>query len=292
MKKCNTAIIGIVILTLAAAGVLAGDMPASPADKAAKALDKLLLDTPHVYIQSTHQVHTFQMPDAGTVFTGEIMMDAYAGIRTSYRGIPSGAIHALPVAIPGLLKGLSSLSELSNLAELAKLADVPELKDSNIDFEKLAALSELSELAELKDLEQLEKLSKLEVLADLESLGDMEVKMSEEDGRKIIILKSEKSDKESSTGAEKKTKAKPTDAERLDAFKIELMDTMLAHADQFAAGDGDDMVTVVLQVRDEDFKTTQGAGYLRTQIPARKLLKLKGKSASDPDVMEAFRCNW
>jgi len=292
MKTIKGTVLIMISVVLAGALVSAGEDPENPVARAERALDKLLLDTPHVYIQSSHRVNHFTMPEDGIVFTGEIMLDPYSGVRRSMQWAGK-SVQLMEPVLPELLEGLSGLSELANLAELAKLADVPELQDADIDFEKLAELSELGKLSKLKALEaleQLESLEGLEALEALDELEDLDVEITGDDGEKVIIIRNGK--KEKTAAAAPASKPVLTDAERLDAFKVELVDTLLTHAKLFAESAGDGRVTVVLQVRDEDFVTTQGAGYLRTRIPARKLLKLKDASVSDPEVMKAFRFNW
>ncbi|MCD4654839.1 hypothetical protein K8T06_13005 [bacterium] len=250
--------VGMCLLVLVT-GVLAQEEEMTSVEKAGKVLDKLLLETPHVYINASHEMASFIVPDTGIFFTGDIMLDAYYNI---YCGSQMKIIKMIPPNISDIAEALSGLSELS------KLADIPELQDSGIDFEALAELSELSQLMDLK---------KLEILSDA---GDTDIEIRIDGDRKLKFDHNESNEQ------------KMTVKERLDAFKIELMNTMLVNAGLFVSGAGNDMVIVVFQVCDDEYKTVQGASYLRTQISAKKLLKYRDSSASDPNVLKAFFFNW
>ncbi|MBN1298011.1 hypothetical protein JXA80_14630 [bacterium] len=276
---------------IAVSAAIAQEPSMTAREKAGKILDTLLLDTPHVYILPSHQIQAFHLPETGWVYTGNITMDSRAGIGG---GIP---VHAIRWAGPMKLTKLhmlGKLSALSRLSELAKLADVPALKESGVDFSELAKLSELAELSALSKLAEADSGPGMEWVETLAGLDDeMKVEGDDESGEgTVIILRDKVKSCESGTGSPGVRAKGKTDKERLDAFKIELVETLTAHAELFAGETGDSLVTVILQVGDDGFKTIQGADYLRTQIPADRLVKLKGASASDPKTIEAFRFNW
>ena len=202
------------------------------------------------------------LPEAGIVYTGEIMMDRFFLAKNMHL---LKDLSMVSHDMPDMGKILSKLSKLSKLSELSKLAEIPELQGADIDFE------------ELKELEELSK------------LGEIEIKEGDDE---VVIIKKEIKDGKWKEYKELEKTPELSIKERLDAFKLELIDTMLANADAFADSANGEMVTVILQVLDEDFTTVQGAGYLRTQVPAKKLLKYSGRTSADENAVEAFRFNW
>ena len=218
------------------------------------------------------------LPEAGIVYTGEIMMDRFFLAKNMHL---LKDLSMVSHDMPDMGKILSKLSKLSKLSELSKLAEIPELQGADIDFEELKELEELSKLGEMEECDAIKKLQDLDI--------DIEIKEGDDE---VVIIKKEIKDGKWKEYKELEKTPELSIKERLDAFKLELIDTMLANADAFADSANGEMVTVILQVLDEDFTTVQGAGYLRTQVPAKKLLKYSGRTSADENAVEAFRFNW
>jgi len=254
MSGFKRVILAAMCILIFGTGVMAQVPEMSSTEKAGCIIDKLLLETPYVYIEASHKMASFAVPETGLFFTGDIMLDPYARAcsKVKIKNVKMVATNAQDI-----VKAILELSQLS------KLAEVPELKDCGIDFKAFEGFSKFSELSRFANISNLENLSELEDL-------DIDIK---------------------SDGCSQ-NKPEITVKERLEAFKAELVDTLLANAELFSKAAGNDVLTVVFQVYDKDFKTLQGTSYLRTQIPVKKLLKYKGSSSKNSAALKAFVFNW
>jgi hypothetical protein len=243
----------------------------SSIDAFSKGLDRLLLDTAHVYVRPGDNIVAISLPGIGVIFTGNISITSQGGLSVAI-GHSLGIPMEIKIDSDDSEKDLKSfetdMKELdSDMKELSsELSKIPELKsDDNLkDLSKLAGLKNLAKLAELGKLAEMGKLT-----------------LSDDGKIKIINLGSG-----DCTTNDKERLEKMGD--HIKSFKGELIQTILDFAPVLKGLESEDRVIVALHVAEKEYRDAYGTSNLLMQIPFKKLMKIIDLEAIDPEVTGSF----
>ena len=229
-------------------------------------IDRLLLDTAHVYVRASDNVIPIYIPEIGFIFYGNISMTSTAGLSFKFSSSSD------------LRKQMKSEDEFDS--EKFK-EDMKELSEDMAELsEEFKSISEVEEV-DKEALAQLQILSKLSNLKKLSHVPALYIGSAGFDGDSDRITKLKLNDEERIN----------TMQTHLDQFKNELMDLIIKNQDKIRGLDTKEEICVVFSIREPEFKEKFGSDKLITRITVNDLTNLKGFSSADERVQKVFKFN-